>query len=424
MAARKLKFKPKPSVNVSNLRRVARDIDEGGNLSKESVLGLEKEEVLKNQQQVSELLESEKLNVKSELTCTASDSSDNPTLGVVNPTIIKSKLIEDSLAVNSISFDRNVISSHQNNNTSEKCVIEESVGSDIVGTNLENSVNAATVVDKNVSINDRPTLPLVVDSNEKTQTTSNKPAPSVGKGLSRLGRSRYKPILSNPDLRKKSDAGKSSEVSQELKVETVETELKGRPTSDVTTNLTNSEDREELLVNSCRPTPTGSTVHQLNNQRTESVIKSVQSELSKTQSIAKEISDSFSLLETSEDDLPHISSLVSERNENDSLTLNNDLDAEYTSRLSDVDSSDNTAETVSSGLRQLNASHKVPVSPVRTSSKVLVPKPSPRISEISPRRISFQGSDSEEEVKKKKSYRKKENSKVSNEAKETNSQTK
>lgn len=409
MAARKLKFKPKPSVNVSNLRR-AKDTDEAGNLSKESILG--SVEVLKNHHELSELSESGRLNVQSELKCIASDSraitSDNPTLGVVNPTIIQSKLLKDSLAVvDSVSLDSNSISSHQ---ISEKCVTEKSVAADIVHTNLESSVNAANVVDKDVCINS--TLPLVVDSNEKAQTIPNKPGPSVGKGLSRLGRSRYKPILSNPDLRKKSDTGTSSEVSLESKVETVEEEPKDN--GDVTASLTNSDHTEQVLENSSNCT--SSTVHQVNNQRTESVIKSVQSELSKTQSIATEITESFSLLESPEEELPHISSLNSERNNSGSLSINNDR--------SDVDSSDKIAETVRLGLKQFNASNKIPVSPVRTTSKVLVPKPSPRISEISQRRISFQGSDSEEEVKKKKTYRKKENSKISNEAKETNSQTK
>lgn len=412
MAARKLKFKPKPSVNVSNLRR-AKDTDEAGNLSKESILG--SVEVLKNHHELSELSESGRLNVQSELTCIASDSreitSDNPTLGVVNPTIIKSKLLKDSLPVDSVSLDSNSISSHLISDTSEKCVTERVVAADIVNTNLESSVNAANVVDKDVCINS--TLPLVVDSSEKAQTIPNKAGPSVGKGLSRLGRSRYKPILSNPDLRKKSDAGTSSEVSLESKVETVEEEEQ-KDNGDVTTSSTNSDHTEQFLENSSNCT--SSTVHQFNNQRTESVIKSVQSELSKTQSIATEITESFSLLESPEEELPHISSLNSERNKTDSLSINNDR--------SDVDSSDKIAETVRLGLKQLNASNKVPVSPVRTTSKVLVPKPSPRISEISPRRISFQGSDSEEEVKKKKTYRKKENSKISNEAKETNSQTK
>lgn len=412
MAARKLKFKPKPSVNVSNLRR-AKDTDEAGNLSKESVLG--SVEVLKNHHELSELSESGRLNVQSELTCIASDSreitSDNPTLGVVNPTIITSKLLKDNLAVvDSVSLDSNSISSHLISDTSEKCVTEKSVAADIVNTNFESSVNAANVVGKDVCINS--TLSLVVDSNEKAQTIPNKPGPSVGKGLSRLGRSRYKPILSNPDLRKKSDTGTSSEVSLESKVETIEEERKDN--GDVTASSTNSDHTEQVLENSSNCT--SSTVHQFNNQRTESVIKSVQSELSKTQSIATEITESFSLLESPEEELPHISSLNSERNKSGSLSINNDR--------SDVDSSDKIAETVRLGLKQLNASNKVPVSPVRTTSKVLVPKPSPRISEISPRRISFQGSDSEEEVKKKKTYRKKENSKISNEAKETNSQTK
>lgn len=411
MAARKLKFKPKPSVNVSNLRR-AKDTDEAGNLSKESILG--SVEVLKNHHELSELSESGRLNVQSELTCIASASreitSDNLTLGVVNPTIIKSKLLKDSLAVDSVSLDSNSISSHLISDTSEKCVIENSVAADIENTNLERSVNAANAVDKDVCINS--TLPLVVDSSEKAQTIPNKPGPSIGKGLSRLGRSRYKPILSNPDLRKKSDAGTSSEVSLESKVETVEEEPKDN--GDVTASSTNSDHTEQFLENSSNCT--SSTVHQFNNQRTESVIKSVQSELSKTQSIATEITESFSLLESPEEELLHISSLNSERNKSGSLSINNDQ--------SDVDSSDKIAETVRLGLKQLNASNKVPVSPVRTTSKVLVPKPSPRISEISPRRISFQGSDSEEEVKKKKTYRKKENSKISNEAKETNSQTK
>lgn len=416
MAARKLKFKPKPSINVSNLRR-AKDIDDAGNLSKESVLGSVTEEVLKNQHELSELSESGKLNVKSEL-CIASDSSGNPTLVDVNPTIIKSKILKDSLAVDSVSLDSNSISSHQISYTSENFVTEKSVTSDILNINLESSVNAANVVDKDVCINS--TLPLIVDSSETTETVSNKPGPSVGKGLSRLGRSRYKPILSNPDLRKKSDAGTSSEVSLESKVETVEEEPKDKV--DVTANSTNSDHTEQNLENSniC----TSSSVHQLNNQRTESVIKSVQSELSKGQSIATEITESFSLLESSEEDLPHISSLNSESNKSGSLFLNNDLEAECTLSRSDVDGSVNIAETVRLGLKQLNASNNVPLSPVRTTSKVLVPKPSPRISEISPRRISFQGSDSEEEVKKKKTYRKKENSKISNEAKETNSQTK
>lgn len=408
MAARKLKFKPKPSINVSNLRR-AKDTDEAGNLSKESVLG--SVEDLKNHHELSELSESGRLNVQSESTCIASNSrettSDNPAVGVVNPTIITSKLLKDSLAVSS---DSNSISSHVISDTSEKCVTEKSVTADIVNTSLESSVNAANIIDKGVSINS--TLPLVVDSSEKAQTIPNKPGPSVGKGLSRLGRSRYKPILSNPDLRKKSDAGTSSEVSLESKVETVEEEPKGN--GDVTASSTNSDHTEQVLENSSNCT--SSTVHQFNNQRTESVIKSVQSELSKTQSIATEITESFSLLESPEEELPHISSLNSERNKSGSLSINNDR--------SDVDSSDKIAETVRLGLKQLNASNKVAVSPVRTTSKVLVPKPSPRISEISPRRISFQGSDSEEEVKKKKTYRKKENSKISNEAKETNSQTK
>lgn len=418
MAARKLKFKPKPSINVSNLRR-AKDIDDVGNLSKESVLGSATEEVLKNQHELLELSEIGKLNVKSEVSSIASDSSDNPTLVVVNPTIIKSKILKDSLAVDSVSLDSNSISSHQISYTSENFVTEKSVTADIVNTNLESSVNAANVVDKDICINSTQ-LPLIVDSSETTETVSNKPVPSVGKGLSRLGRSRYKPILSNPDLRKKSDAGTSSEVSLESKVETVEEEPKDNV--DVTANSTNSDHTEQNLENSniC----TSSSVHQLNNQRTESVIKSVQSELSKRQSIATEITESFSLLESSEEDLPHISSLNSERNKSGSQFLNNDLEAEYTFSRSDVDSSVNIAETVRLGLKQLNASNNVPLSPVRTTSKVLVPKPSPRISEISPRRISFQGSDSEEEVKKKKTYRKKENSKISNEAKETNSQTK
>lgn len=403
MAARKLKFKPKPS--VSNLRR-AKDIDEAGYLSSESVLGLVKEEVLKNHDEASE---GGKLNVPSELTCVASDSSDNTTLGVVNATVIASNLLKDSLAVDSTILDSNLTSSHLVNITIEKCVTEKSITEDIVNTNSKSSVNTATVVDKNVCTNS--TFPVIVDSNDKTKIISNKPGPNVGKGLSRLGRSRYKPILSNPELRKKSDAGGSSEVSLESKVETIEEE-EPKDKGEVTTNSTNSDHTEELLENIsiC----SSSTVHHLNNLRTESVIKSVQLELSKTQSIATEITESFSLLESAEEDLPQLSSLNSESG-------STDVHAEH---ACGVDNSDITAETIRSSFKQLNASNKVPVSPVRTSSKVLVPKPSPRISEISPRRISFQGSDSEEEVKKKKSYRKKENSKISNEAKETNSQTK
>lgn len=409
MATRKLKFKPKPSVNVLNIRR-AKDTDEAANLLKEK-------EVHENQHVVSEQPECEKSNTESEVTCVVSDSSDKSTLSVVNSTkpIIESELSENSSAVDTVNLDGNLISTHQSENTSEHVqVIEESVGpaSKSVGSHLECSLSQLPVIENNDCVSS--IISQVDDSIEKLKTIPNKPGPSVGKGLSRFGRSRYKPILSNPDLRKKGDTGISSEVSQSI-VET--TEKEPRDNREATASLTNKEYTEEQEEDI-----TTSTIHDLNNQRTESVIKSVQSELSKTQSIVTEIAESFTLLESNEEEIPSLSSSNNARYESGSLTK--DQDAENTASLSDIDSSGNSGEAESSRVKPVSSSNKVPVSPVRTTSKILVPKPSPRISEISPRRISFQGSDSEEEVKKRKSYRKKENSKLSNEAKEKNAQTK
>lgn len=217
------------------------------------------------------------------------------------------------------------------------------------------------------------------DKSSETSCTSN-----TLKSAPKFGRSRCKPVLSNLAKRKK----------------------------------ISPEENESMSINKLTP-----------SVRTESVIKSVEAEISKANSPVVEMKDSVTSLETQEEDsFKH--SISTKPNKDKPLDFNK-VDSDIISKDSEIatsikddkhGSNDQRIQTVIVDKPTLNLnptksssenslenrdkttlSSRVPMSPVRSTAK-LVPKPSPRLSDVSTRRLSFQGSDSEEELKRKKPY--------------------
>uniref|UniRef100_A0A1B6KX87 Myb-like domain-containing protein n=1 Tax=Graphocephala atropunctata TaxID=36148 RepID=A0A1B6KX87_9HEMI len=330
--------------------------------------------------------------------------------------------------------------------------------------------------------------PLVVVNNSlptKDSGTSDKSSkPDSLKGLPRFGRSRCKPVLTNPGLRKKNDVkvptenvpvtiihdpiptlnisatSSNEKVSGEIDLATTKNEVNSpienhpaTPENDVNLPSDPATAKSNVdLPSESEPRPCENSA--LPNIRTESVIKNLKTKLTQTGTLVTEIIDSFTFIESDEPfvvdsnednnivpsppkQLKDERKIVHEENESgressyrvlrnaSNKTGIGILKKQILSAQTELSNSENSVIVINLSkaagasespskkpdkgavmkvevLNTNNVSHKVPLSPLKPIAKVLVPKPSPRISDIGPRRISFQGSDSEDESKRKK----------------------
>ncbi|XP_046661192.1 uncharacterized protein LOC124354627 isoform X1 [Homalodisca vitripennis] len=455
MATRKLKFKPKPVIGGGSVRKTKEKDDVPELAAKASIIS-DKEDLSDKNIENSSITENIHIESNSE------------------EKVLKKLKTDDGSCVSrleDVQHESNT-SQHQDSQsgapTSSQCIPNNITFEQqrLVPTDLIVESDQVTTVSSDCNDSHKTKPPqaaevetvIVINDSLPAKDTGNctkSSKPDSVKGLPRFGRSRCKPILTNPGLRKKNDVKTSTEnVSVSLNNGFIKS-MDGNPI--VSKNEQSSSGNVSVIaednvdvsgVNSLKPCESVSVIPQV---RTESVIKNLRTELTKNGSVVNEIKDNISSIESnvvvdvkesnkivppqislskdcetvsveSESGckssfhiLPNISSkggnsvvkkqIVSAQTELNSISENSVIVINLSNTALSSDCSLNKSEQESEMKVDLpntnNISHKLPLSPLKPISKVLVPKPSPRISDIAQRRISFQGSDSEDESKRK-----------------------
>ncbi|XP_054278267.1 uncharacterized protein LOC128996812 [Macrosteles quadrilineatus] len=404
MAARKLKFKPKPVVGGA-LRR-PREKDDVPELSQQPTI---QEPTNANVTGTSNLESNNPPENASDEGNVAKRNKLEHCENILTVTDVGSEKsgLPDS---NTSTAESNVVKNYVNETSQESA---SAVNSDIcTALNLPIEQTARVNIGKqgssesviNLSVCSRPSK--LVDPSKNS--ASNEPSSEAGfltpnfveecdadsksvnkkvtKGAPRFGRSKFKPVLNNGS-RKKNELNLDPDTDKNVK----------------------------------------SNVYPVAIIRT-SVIKSVESE-TKNVNIVSEITASFASLESDESESSENQSQTKEKEfcpntfrfcgpsvaKSKTTTrepfINSDQEQQPSSsdllsrpdqpNQNQVDQTLNKSNSDETNRTdQVSSPTKVPISPLKLSSKVLVPKPSPNLLDPGVRRISFQGSDSEDDTKK------------------------
>lgn len=408
MASRRLKFKPKPLVNSLVRRtREKEDLSEStttlsGPTSQEDERSLKPADVSSKsstcQETKSEHTTKEFAAAALLLNLSSSSGNSFKSINLKNNTTICNEVAADKA---NITFESTSDSDPKHNSVDSRETISKDVKSR--ASVLVQHTNALDIIQTSVDCKTKKisdtfldeTLVPIIDStnnsNPNHSSVESKVDPTSDKSLNtasevlegkssqtsdksntlkiapKFGRSRCKPVLSNLAKRKK---------------------LSTEENDCVNTNIT--------------------------SVRTESVIKSVEVEISKVNSTILEIKESFTEIEE-EEEVKHVKADIEINTEINKISASTKdiqpVNTELRTKTVIVDKPIVNPKSVLKDTPENGCEYKdkptvpsrVPVSPVRSTAK-LVPKPSPRLSDVNARRLSFQGSDSEEERKHKKPY--------------------